>query len=291
MSRMPKLHWTTERAEEFESGHRRIREVASLAHKCVRPLIRMTNGRPEQIGSGTLVSIRGVRFVFTAAHVLDWFDGKEIYVAGDGVLVPLAVTSERTNPPTGASREQDRIDAAVLRITNEIGDPPGIQFLDGSQLDVREWMNPAPHYLLYGYPLKKTVVDPTTKRIAGDRIQILVPTGTDEDAARVGVHRDLHVVFGIDPKRMVSETGVRAMPSPRGISGGGVWSIRGLDHPRTVVSASLVAIFIEIPLGSKTAVSTRICYHFELIRTAWPDIGAGLPNHGKAPIRLRRAAT
>jgi len=289
MSRTSKFRWTQERAEQFESGHRRIREVASLAHKSVRPLIRMTYGRPEQIGSGTLVSIRGARFIFTAAHVLDWFDGEGVYLAGDGVLVPLAVTAERTNPPAGAARDQDRIDAAVLRITNDIGDPPGTQFLEASQLDVREWMDPADHYLLYGYPLAKTIVDPTTKRIAGDRLQILVPAGTQDDASRVGVHRDLHVVFAIDPKRMVSDAGIRAMPSPRGLSGGGVWAIRGLSDPEAVVSASLVGIFIEIPVGSKTAVATRVCYHFELIRTAWPEIGESLPKHGRAPIRLRRA--
>jgi hypothetical protein len=251
----------------------------------------MTNGIPEHVGAGVFVSIRGIPFVFTAAHVLDLFDGKSIYAAGQGLMVPLAVVAERTNPPAGQPRDADKIDAAVLRVTNDIGSPPGIQFLDLAQLDIREWMTPAPHYLLYGYPETKTVVELAELKVGGERLQILVPSGTDADAERVSVHRDLHVVFDIDVKRMVSETGVRAMPSPRGMSGSGVWAIRGLDEPRARVEAKLVAIFTEIPHGSRLAVSSRICYHMELVRAAWPDVGAHLPTHGKAPIRLRRSTS
>ena len=249
----------------------------------------MTAGRPEHVGAGVFVSVSGVRFVFTAAHVLDWFDGASIYAGGQGLMVPLAVAAERTNPPSGCGREEDRIDAAVLKITNDIGTPPGIQFLELSQIDVREWMNPAAHYLLYGYPETKTEVHIEQLRVGGERLKILVPSGTDADAGRVGVHRDLHVVFDLDAKHMVSSTGLRAMPSPRGMSGSGVWSIRGLDNLAALIEARLVAIFTEIPPGSRLAVSSRICYHLELIRTAWPEIGALLPTHGKAPIQLRRA--
>ena len=250
----------------------------------------MTDGAPEHIGAGTFVSMHGIRFVFTAAHVMDLFDGQSIYAGGQGVMVPLAVEAERTDPPAGRGRDGDKIDAAVLRITNDIGSPPGIQFLDLAQLDVREWMRPAQHYLLYGYPETRTEVDLAAQTVAGERLQILVPSGSDADAERVGVHRDLHIVFDIDVKRMVSDAGVRAMPSPRGMSGSGVWSIRGLDDTHAPIDAKLVAIFTEIPHGSRLAVSSRICYHFELIRTAWPDIGANLPTHGKAPIRLRRSS-
>jgi hypothetical protein len=250
----------------------------------------MTDGAPEHVGAGVFVSVLGIPFVFTAAHVLDLFDGQPIYAAGRGSMVPLAVVAERTNPPAGQPRDSDKIDAAVLRVTNEIGSPPGIQFLALAQLDVREWMTPASHYLLYGYPETRTEVDPSALRVGGERLQILVPSGTDADAERVGVNRDLHVVFDIDVKRMVSDTGVRAMPSPRGMSGSGVWAIRGLDDPRALIEAKLVAIFTEIPHGSRVAVSSRICYHLELIRTAWPDVGRHLPTHGKAPIRLRRSS-
>ena len=289
MTRRARFDWTPEKAGEFEEAHSRIASVASLAHRAVRPLFRMTAGRPEHVGAGVFVSVRGVPFVFTAAHVLDWFDGASIYAGGHEVMVPLAVAAERTNPPLGRGREEDRIDAAVLKITNDIGTPPGIQFLELAQTDVREWMNPASHYLLYGYPETKTELHPEQQRVAGERLQILVPSGTDADAERAGVHRDLHVVFDIDVERMVSSTGPRAMPSPRGMSGSGVWSIRGLDDPLALIEARLVAIFIEVPPGSRLAVSSRICYHLELIRTAWPELGAHLPTHGKAPIRLRRS--
>lgn len=289
MSRRHRFDWTTERAEEFEQAHNRIDSVASLAHRAVRPLFRMTAGRPEHVGAGVFVSIYGVPFVFTAAHVLDWFDGAPMYAAGQGVMVPLAFASERTNPPLGLTRDDDRIDAAVLRITNDIGTPPGIQFLKLEQTDVGEWINPASHYLLYGYPETKTEMDHEQQRVGGDRLQILVPGGTDADAERVGVHRELHVVFDLDVKRMVSSTGLRAMPSPRGMSGSGVWSIRGLDDPHSPIEARLVAIFTEVPSGSRLAVSSRICYHLELIRTAWPELGAHIPTHGKAPIRFQRS--
>ncbi len=82
-----------------------------------RPLFRKESARPpRQVGCGILVSIAGVRFLLTAAHVLDAFVDTPILVGGDDSLVEVPGHAERTEPPSGRQRKADRIDAGVLRV-------------------------------------------------------------------------------------------------------------------------------------------------------------------------------
>lgn len=267
--------------------HERIAGLAARARLSSRPLLRLSAKRPaEHLGCGVLLAVDSYRFLLTATHVLDCFGGDPIHIAGEGVVVPVAGRAERTLPPPGQSRNDDPIDAAVLRIENEWGNPPGLQFLQMRDVSLREWMSPAGEYLLYGYPESKVSVDLPGKTIRGDHFQLVSPRASDSVMERAGLDQRLHVGFDFDTTAMMSTTGVRAAPRPNGMSGCGVWELSQLREPGVVLSGKLVAVFTEYRRATKLGVAPRLAYFIEVIRQGWPELSSKLGSHGAAPIRM-----
>jgi hypothetical protein len=124
----------------------------------VRPILRADErGRAGFAGPAVPFKIEGMRFLFTAAHVLDDRDHAPYVfgrtVVGHTQLVDLEGERIDTVPPA-EGREHDHIDAALLQLSDEAADAIASRhpFLGLHDLDVAGRSSAKDRYAFIGYP-------------------------------------------------------------------------------------------------------------------------------------------
>jgi len=239
----------------------------------VRPLFRGRRKHdPEHIGTCVLLRVGPARLLLTAAHVIDEFLSDDMLILGDAALEGIKAQGVRNDPPNGKPRADDPIDAGILRI--EADHPLGIDqhFLTPAAISIQEPTYQNRTYLALGYPTKKTLLDRVLRRIQAYPVKYVGSAGSIDTHNGLGLHPSTHVVVDFDRKHVATDEGVRAVVSPRGMSGGGVWWWRNAEDRYVLPEARLTAIITEHRERKRVLIATRVRYHIAIIRKHWPDL-------------------
>lgn len=272
--------------QHFEA-HDRIDGLVKRAFQVTRPLLRLPSNRPaEHIGCCVLLKIDEQRFLLTAGHVLREFAAEPIYIAFDGQAPQAVGRAQRTETSKGLKSNEDLLDAAVMRLDDGSLIDRDTHFLTLRDVDVRDWMSPSKNYLFYGFPGTKTRVNLSKHEIRGENLSAICTRTPDAKIAPLGLSSDTHIVFDLDPAEMVSNSGIRSAPHPRGMSGCSVWSLPELEDRTSLRAGKLVGVFTDFKRAHRVGLASRVSWHLELIRHGWPELSTKLPAHGKLRVRF-----
>lgn len=214
----------------------------------VRPLISIDRfNEPEAIGSCVLVWHRGHKYVLSAAHVLDVFKDRPLFIGTQSKWHQIVGDFHTTTIPTGKTREDDRYDYGFLSIAEDDAvQLDGCQFLTSDQLALGENPEFAPpyrsKYLALGWPRnrlnfirRERATEPTNLAFSG--------VIAAEDIYRIhGRDWRHHILIEYDRKEMTTRTGQQQPPSFDGLSGGGIFTLPGLTRIGDVAPPRLVGV-------------------------------------------------
>jgi hypothetical protein len=273
------------------TGDRLLAACDRVAHAIV-VLFSQTGPTRRPRGCGVLIRIGDAYFVFTAAHVVDALRDSSLVMGRDengttrlgGISIGLRATMISVagdmiagTPPLGTSRDHDREDIGVLRITSAL--PAGhasyaltLADLDASLPPVDDSM-----FVIMGFPAKKVRVH--DNGFEGKLLRYLAPEVPDELYGTVGRDRPRNLVLPWDLKRIAREDAWSDPPSLRGASGGGIWRMDSFDEHIVVGERDkLIAIFTDrLMTKPSVLVATRVRGHLEAIAKKWPEFRDRLP--------------
>lgn len=246
--------------------------VARRARASVRPIYRNKGLRPEHLGSCSFLEVDGSDYLVTAAHVIDSHEQHTLFV-GQRKFVGITLTFRSTVPPAG-KRAKDKIDFAFAPL-DDSWRRRGIEPIPVSALVERV---KAPLYSALGYPNSrnrkynpvKGTVKPTARQFISN------PVEDPAAFAEIGLSPNVHLALRRDPKYALSR-GTRVTPfEPRGMSGGMIFGLYGVQSPAVLagLESPLVvpeAIVTERSAKHKLLFGTRLSSIIDAIRR---DVGA-----------------
>lgn len=214
------------------------------------------------LDSGVLLQINENYYLCTAAHTyykeevgnIGTFIGEDFYVLqGELSLLPI-----------DASRENDKADIAVCKLTNEVVEDLKIKykFLPLERVCINHKLQEENRYFMLGYPVTKTKKNVSTKTIKVKPFKF-VTKGIISSNRYEKIGCDFLVNYLIDFHRykvtnLKSKRKLTA-PKPEGNSGTGLWFFNGKE-------LVLVGIMIEYDNKESVFIGTRIDLVTELIR-------------------------
>jgi hypothetical protein len=256
--------------------------------RLVCPILRADErGRAEFAGSAVLFKVDSMHFLFTAAHVLDDPDHAP-YVYGrtlEGRTQFVDLEGERIDtvpPPKG--REHDHVDAAVFRLSGDAADGIGCNhpFLGPEDLDIAGFSSSEDHFAFIGYPQRRFRRRPENKtKFAGAMFRL---SGAPENKYQeLELDSSTHIIANYDPTNLVDSDGKQMTPpTPFGISGGGIWTLKtkqsesvGFHDPK------LAGIAIEWRRQHKVMVGVRVNVLVALMAVAFPSTREFFPADDK----------
>lgn len=256
----------------------------------VVPLFNLERGsKPIVAGCAAKVVVNGAKFLFTAAHVIDRLLEAPIHAMDyEGGFVQLTGESSYSEPPAGVPREEDRIDAGVLRLDESSSAAVRGPFLSIRDLDINE-ENRANHLLIAGYPSSRLKKDFERRKLIPRPLRYAATRRTVDTSMPSGIADDSHVVLDFDRDAVLDGNGgVMTAPAPDGMSGCGVWAWHSLLRPGSVGRDKLIAIFTDHWDTHDMMVATRVGVHTHLLKSHWPDVGRNIPESRRLRIRSRK---
>ena len=239
--------------------------------------------RPKLIGTGTLLDFGKARFLVTAAHVLDENTEHEetLYISGGAGLVVLTGQSFSVRVPALGTREDDRLDFAVVNLGDSLADEvaKARYFLPFSLIDSDDRLTPQSHYLFSGFPANRERMYPGQKKLASKRYGYTGKSVSPQRMDELGVNPNTHIVVEFDRMETLDENNESApFPTPQGMSGGAVWRGEG-DHNLwlTETPVRLVGIGIEAPETEKVMIAVKIHVVLAAISKAYLSISEFVP--------------
>jgi hypothetical protein len=151
--------------ESFEQARKqliqeRTRDAAKNLLPSVRPIFAGTkNGRLEMVGSSILLLVGGVRFVVTAAHILDNRKNTNLYIGGRAGARPALISADwnwKGTPAPNGVRRLDKIDCAFSQVPESIVRTLGaVEFLEPDRISHNRAPLANRVYMAMGYPLSR----------------------------------------------------------------------------------------------------------------------------------------
>lgn len=261
---------------EGEIGEQFARMTSAFLQKCTVQLFR-TDIEEGIVAHGTaiLFTYRNNFFLITASHNFVGEDPKSIRIRVGPHLEKISNSVLKFSKETG-SLAKDKIDLAVLWFNdseliaclhkyNTFIELQDLR-IDHEQKVVTSHRKDS-KYILFGFPgsrtkqkfgvqnawnVKALYIEVMLKQFHNDQIELPGFVG--------------HLAFDRPTKGMNPATGSRtSLPKFKGLSGGGLWDIIGIDPANNMLDIRLVGIFIELSLTLGFA--TRIDFAIELIRS------------------------
>lgn len=245
-------------------------EVAQDAYKSTCHFLTIKDKNPVPYGSGVFIEVDNVRFLITAAHVVENRE-TEIHV-GIGRHELLRLGGEYTINSVSGDRENDRIDIAILKLNQETIEKLGSNyiFLKQTELVINHEFQLFPMYTSVGFPASRSKYNSYKKELKSRPfIYTTIPAESAiyeklncKTFSNVIVHYNKQKVQDYSTGTLI--TG----PDPFGISGSGLWftpiQVKGKGE---YIDKKLVAIMTEWPIENKKCwIGTRIDVITEVIR-------------------------
>jgi hypothetical protein len=240
-------------------------------------------------GSSVPIKVDSKRFLFTAAHVLDDQDlPHHVYgrtLKGRTPLVDLEGERIETVPPR-EGRDLDKVDAAILLLSDDAANAIAANhpFLGPEDLDVGGRSTSEDRYAFIGYPQSRFRRRPENRtKFTGAMFQL--PGAAEDKYQELGLDASTHVIANYNLKNLVDSEGRQITPpNPRGVSGGGIWTLKtkesaavGFHDPK------LAGIAIEWKRQANAMVGVRVDVLVALMVAAFPDTRRFFPSGIQLP--------
>ncbi|APV51110.1 hypothetical protein BWI17_16320 [Betaproteobacteria bacterium GR16-43] len=217
-------------------------------------------GRPVLFGTAFLVARAGAHFLVSAAHVLDQALETGLYFYGaPSTRVHVYGTLMRTS--SLEQRASDLADVGVVKLHEDIR-PPFREVdkfaVDASYLRPQYLPRSGRHYIINGFPEKKSEVDRDAKSVTVTAYAYRSDPAGDGDYERMGLSQEMHLVLPFNRKKGRDSHGrISHFPKPHGMSGAPIFVLyeESGDSRR---GFPLVGIGIEYYEHKKLMVGTDI---------------------------------
>lgn len=192
-------------------------------------------GKPDLYASSVLVNVDGAAVLLTAAHAIHEITctGSNVYL-GARTIMPLQTPFVRTSIDG-----RDELDIAATIIPEELMRTEAMCALPQARFCLQPYSSPPHIRCIHGYPLTKN----KTRKRANESTNVFTKYGLTyagasndivDDYARYDKHDSKHLALRYQ-RQSRNETGeLITPPHPRGISGGGLWSIPDSFNPQTL---------------------------------------------------------
>jgi hypothetical protein len=190
----------------------------------IRPIYGSTeNGNPIHIGTCILLQIENLKYLLTAAHVIDENEHSSLYVGGESEVILIEGDFLCTKKPEGG-RDNDHYDFAWLQLSDQfIGKMGNVCFAEEKQFSNYNGQTEGRLYLALGYPNTKNRQINTQEKSVKPHYMKYASTVKPNDVLckKLGVSGKDHLFLNYNPKHSKDEAGkIVNSIVPRGISGG-----------------------------------------------------------------------
>jgi len=231
-------------------------------------------GRPKHIGSGVHLRVAGRSILLTAAHVTDHRHRGQLCIPGPKGLTKFAGSIGANLLPAGSARTQDRLDIGYLVPVPDADFQLAVEFapLELDDLDLTTHEGGRSFHLITGFPLARKWAKYKDGEHIGSRLNFVGLAHTAQQCSAAGHDPNTSILVEYHLDKAVYPEGDRANPpSPRGMSGGGVFRIgvdsRGRPDNST---AQLVGIMHTFDERKNIFVATRLTLALRLLANALP---------------------
>jgi hypothetical protein len=271
-----------------------LKVIHRALQRLVCPILRANKrGGVEFNGSAVPFTVESTRFLLTAAHVLDdpvhapYVFGK--ILEGRTELVDLEGERIETVPPP-KGRDYDHVDAAILKLSDEAANAIACnhRFLSPEDLDIGGRSSSQDNYAFIGYPVSKFRLRPGNRaKFAGAMFGL---TGaTDDKYRQLDLDTSTHILANYNPKTVLvnGKSGQKSGNNPlhpRGISGGGIWTLKTKESDSVGVhEPKLAGVGIRWRPQYEVMVGVRVTVLVALIVAAFPDTRKFFPHFTQLP--------
>ncbi|MCE7915735.1 MAG: hypothetical protein DYH15_13975 [Nitrosomonas sp. PRO4] len=221
------------------------------------------NERPDLIASSVIICLDSRTFLITASHVLDQISNANspFYIATEGEFVALEGQFIRS-----VNSYKDNYDIAFIELDKEFVNRNGINSLREEYLMINKHFELVHLSLIHGYPCSKNKQGKALN--GGTKFQSYAFTycgKVDKSFNEWDKYEKLssvHTCMNYGKARDINGE-IITPPSPRGISGGGLWLVPNSFSPTNVY---LEGIFIEYYQKDSISFSTKIRWIVDFIR-------------------------
>ena len=221
------------------------------------------NNLPELIGTSVVIEIDSRIYLVTASHVITYFtnENSAFYIATGDRFVEI-----KGNVTRSVNKKIDHFDIAFIEITSDFANLNNIGYLPQSRLMAgRKFHHPELSFI-HGYPCSKNKQASSLKDGKVFRSYAFSYAGKINENFKnwSKYNKDPAVHICMNYGKSVDIYGNNNIPpSPRGISGGGLWIMPSMAKPTILY---LSGIFIEYWSRDKISFSTRIDPIIDFIR-------------------------
>lgn len=244
-----------------------IDSIKSTCH-----ILKFDNGIATPLASGVFVRFNDDHFLIGAAHTFDkdiesnciGIESKKVFSLGGELIRNKFETS----------RDDDRIDAAVIKLDQESIDMIHnvYEFLDLNDIEINHKFIQNAHYQIVGFPATLSQYNKFKEEIKSKPFVYKTSPGKKNSYGIFNCEEYQNFLVNFNRKRMYEWENNKADigPEPYGLSGSGFWYIppNQIRKKGQKVEKKLVGILNEWPkkINDKFLIGTRIDIYTEIIR-------------------------
>lgn len=268
---------SSEKVAEFLSE--RVEQHMARIGGVTSPVYFQTRSGASHVGSAVLLSVAGIKFVVTAAHVVDASLQGELFIRAG--TTPVRIRGTKTTPKlaTGASRDRDKIDIAIIALDEASAERfPATDFLTVQELAPLGTLRHEDYFLVAGYPGSKQRLRLREDQIDAALYPLVAVSQPASEYPLASMSPAENLLLGFNKKdTWRRDVGRLTAPDPYGMSGCGVWWLQG--YTSSVLSPPrLDAIAIEWHTGRyKRMLATRMHVVIDGLKQVFPATRDELP--------------
>ena len=223
------------------------------------------NDRPDLFASSILIEFRDKVYLVTASHVIDELNNANsaFYLGINGRFISLEKEFIRSIPAVAG--EKDNFDIAIYELPRDFVSQHSLNYVTENKMLVNKAFQSVHLTCIHGYPCSKNKQVKALKGGTSFKLFAFTYAGKNIELGDAWVkyakNPDFHACVTYGEIR-AENGGTQMPPSPKGISGGGVWVIPNSFQPTNVY---LKGIFIEYYANEKISFCTKIDKVLEFI--------------------------
>lgn len=218
-------------------------------------------GRPDLYASSVLLTIDGTAVLLTAAHAVHEITrtGSDVYL-GAKKIAPIKTKFVRTSVDG-----RDEFDLAATIVPDEFLRSEAMHGLSQSRFCLQPYSSPPHIRCIHGYPVTKN----KTRKRANEITSVFTKYGLTyagasndvvDDYARYGKHEGKHVALRYQQQSRNEVGELITPPHPKGISGGGLWSIPDSFNPQALFLDGIAIEFHDKSLVFATRIEHVVAF-------------------------------
>lgn len=182
-----------------------------------------------------------------------------------------------TQIPLNETREEDKVDIAIIKLLKSCSDElkKRFTFLEIENIDNKHKELLSHQYFFCGYPISKTNVDKQNVEIFPEPLKVRTKIANGEFFEKYGYDRGIKWILEYDMHKQinVSSNQKQISPDPKGVSGGGLWTIP--FNPKVKIEETemkLVGIMTDFYFQDDIVMATNINIVVDIINKEFLNI-------------------